>query len=142
MPFQKGNKHGKGGKRRHAGRPSKEKRYVRKLAAVLAAEFIEKHTKSVLETYLDNAKGHFENRYTEDGKKYKEWVVDPASTRHWIDKVTPSPKQRVEVTGKIETSEVNRDRLRELSKIPEAVELTRKLTQLLVQKAKHATSDS
>jgi len=76
---------------------SKERKKVEQSAVEIAREFIEKHTKEVLETYLKNAKGHFEKRYTESGIEYEVWVVDAASTRHFVDKLIPAMKQEVEV---------------------------------------------
>ena len=101
MAFAKGNKHGKGGKRKDAGRPTKEEAEIKKQAAELAREFIEQHVEEVLETYLDNAKGHYEKRWTEgkNPQEYEVWVVDASTTRHWIDKFLPAAKQEVEISG-------------------------------------------
>lgn len=131
--FFKGNKYAKGGARPGAGPPTKATRAVKKLAAQIAAEFIEKHTREVLETYLKNAKGHYEERFTEDGKKYREWVVDPASTRHWVDKILPAAKQTLEVSGTFLKADIERTELRELSQNPEAQRLSAEFLEVMLK---------
>jgi hypothetical protein len=94
----------KGGKRAGAGRKTNEKKEIELRAAEIAKKFIEDHCCEVLETYLKNAAGHWEKRYTESGQEYEVFVSDPASTRHWIDKFVPTAKQEVDlnVNGSVE----------------------------------------
>lgn len=101
--FQKGNKKAKGGKREGAGRPTKVQQEAKKLAGELVRDFLETNLGEVLQTYLDNAKGHWEARYTEgkNAKEYKVWVVDAPTTRHWIDKLLPAAKSEIGLTGNI-----------------------------------------
>lgn len=101
--FQKGNKLAKGGKREGAGRPTKVQAEAKKLADQIVREFIETNLGEVLQTYLDNAKGHWETRYTEgkSPKGYKVWIVDAPTTRHWIDKLLPAAKTTVEVNQNV-----------------------------------------
>jgi len=99
MPFAKGNKLAKGGKRRGAGRPAREKAEFKKLVGEMAVAFIARHTKEVLDTYLKNARGRYETRVTASGKKVREWVVDAPTTRHWVDRFVPAPQQQIELTG-------------------------------------------
>jgi hypothetical protein len=99
--FEKGNKLAPGGKRPGAGRPSKQVKANKIAAAEIARQYIEKNIKPVLKTYRKNAEGHYENRWTEGKapKKYEVWVVDAASTRHWIDKFVPAAKQELQISG-------------------------------------------
>lgn len=73
---------------------------------MIAREFIEKNIKPVLETYLKNAQGHWEKRWTEgkEPKEYEVWVVDAPTTRHWVDKFIP-PIEKVEHSGEIGVKE-------------------------------------
>lgn len=98
MPFQKGHKFSPGGKKGgKGGRPLKQKTEAKKLARDIAREFIEKHAKPVLDSYLKNAKGYFVKRFTETGQEYEEFIIDPPSTRHFVDRLVPPAKQEVDV---------------------------------------------
>lgn len=93
MPFQKGHKLSPGGKKGNkGGRPSKESKKIATTAAEIAREFIEKNVKPVLDSYLGLAKGRWVTRRTLTGAKYREWVVDAATTRHFVDKLVPAIK--------------------------------------------------
>lgn len=81
MPFQPGHKLAKGGARPGAGRPKKKDIEIRKAAAELAREFIEQHAEPVLNAYLGLATGEKVGR-----RKFK---IDPATTRHVVDKLLP-----------------------------------------------------
>lgn len=73
MPFQPGHKLAKGGKRPGAGRPRLEAAEIKKTAAELARAYLDKHGARVMETYIQLAtKG-----------------LDPATTRHAVDKLIP-----------------------------------------------------
>ena len=95
MPFQKKNKLGKGGLRNPpGGRPTKEKQRIKKLAAILAQEFIEKNVKPVLKAYLQFAAGrNVKHRHAQTGDiLWTEFEADPRVTQHYLDKLVPSPK--------------------------------------------------
>ena len=98
--FQKGNKKAKGGKRMGAGRKSNEAKRITKEATVIAREFLEKHMKEVLHVYLENAKGHYETRYNEKGDSHDVWVVDYATTRHYLDKFLSAAKSEIDVNSR------------------------------------------
>src|SRR5215813_12227060 len=99
MKFEKGNRAAKGGRRGNkGGRPSKEQQEIKKAAAEIAREYIEKNVQPILETYLGLAAGKVVKRIAEDGAKTFELSVDPPTTRHAIDKLLPdeqmeSPQQ-------------------------------------------------
>jgi hypothetical protein len=94
MPFENGNKHGKGGARAGSGRKSEEKKRVKQEAERIAAEYIRKHIDPVLKAYSQLAAGRFVNHYNQQTGQliYKEWEVDAPTLRHWIDKLVPSPR--------------------------------------------------
>lgn len=105
--FTKGNKAGKGGNRDGAGRPTKKQAAAKKTIAEKVQEYLEKNIDPVLKTYKNNAVGHWEKRFTDAGKEYEVWIVDTASTRHWIDKFAPAAKQSLEISGGIKIVKVN-----------------------------------
>jgi hypothetical protein len=90
--FEPGNKLAKGGKRKNAGRPPKNRAEVKKAAQVIAREFIEENVKPVLDNYLKLAKGYYETRYTQEGQAYEVFVPDGPTTRHFVDKLLPEIK--------------------------------------------------
>src|SRR5215470_10000327 len=103
MRFQKGNRFSKGGTRGNkGGRPSKEQREIKKAAAEIAREFIEKNVQPILETYLGLAAGKVVERIAEDGTKTFKLSVDPPTTRHAIDKLLPDKQmessQEIKIT--------------------------------------------
>lgn len=91
MPFQKGNRLGKGGRKKGAGRPSREQAKNKQTAAEIAREYIEQHVQPVLANYLKLANGWNETRYS-DGLPYEAFCYDGATTRHFVDKVLPEIK--------------------------------------------------
>ena len=99
MPFQKGNKYGKGGARLGAGEPSAEKKRIRKAAAEMAREYIEKHLKPVLEAYKELAGGRPVRHYNQQTGEllYTEKEVDAPTLRHWVDRLLPPAKQEISV---------------------------------------------
>lgn len=62
---------------------------VKKKAQEVARNFIEKNVQSILDTYLGLAAGQVVERETDDGEREFRLVVDPATTRHAIDKLIP-----------------------------------------------------
>lgn len=90
MPFQPGHKLAKGGKRKGAGRKSNTEKAIQKTVEERIRAYIEQKIDPVLSTYFKNAEGHYETRYTALGQAYEVWVVDAATTRHWIDKFVPA----------------------------------------------------
>ena len=87
--FVNGNKAGKGGKRRGAGRKSKEVVQIKKAAAEVAREYIEASVKPVISTYFQLAHGRLVNKWHEGQIVGQEFEADPATTRHFIDKLLP-----------------------------------------------------
>jgi hypothetical protein len=106
--FEKGHKLAKGGKRDGAGRKTNERKEAEKLVADIVREYTEKNLKPVLETYVGLAAGQVVEFKTKKGKKIKFRLdVDPATTRHYIDKFLPAAKQQLDVTGGITIVRVN-----------------------------------
>ncbi|MDP2604572.1 MAG: hypothetical protein Q8S00_18600 [Deltaproteobacteria bacterium] len=107
--FEKGNKRGKGGRRDPAGgRPTGEQTKVKKLVHELAGDYIEKNIQPVLETYHRLAVGKLLEFTTKKGKKVKfKLHVDPATTRHWIDKLVPNARQEINVSGGLKIVKVD-----------------------------------
>ena len=97
-PFPKGNKLAKGGKRPGAGRPTNEAVAVKKLAADMMREYIEKHAQELIEKYVEIAK------------------EDPATLRHVIERYLPPAKTEIEAAPRhnviIETFDPNVERRR------------------------------
>ena len=89
MRFEPGNKLAKGGKRKGAGRPPKYAPLIQQTASEIARAFIEQHVTPVLDTYLALAAGQVVERPTTNGKKKFALSVDPATTRHYVDKILP-----------------------------------------------------
>ncbi len=97
MGFAKGNKYGKGGKREGAGAKSK-KEIAKKLETdQIIRQKLEEHLEEVVRAYLDNAKGRFETRITEKGETYEQFIIDPPTARHFIDKFLPAARQEIDV---------------------------------------------
>lgn len=92
MKFEPGNKLAKGGKRDGAGRPPKQRTEVKRLAQDIAREYIAAHVEPILETYVGLAAGKVVERINENGKVELELKVDPATTRHAVDKLLPEIK--------------------------------------------------
>ncbi len=80
-----------GGAKPGAGRKKGDP--VKKAAAQIAREFIERSVIPIMETYLGLAAGQVVKRVSETGEESFELKVDPATTRHAIDKeqVTAQP---------------------------------------------------
>jgi hypothetical protein len=76
-----------GGKKPGAGRPKGDP--VKKAAAQIAREYIEQHIQPLMETYVGLAAGQIVKRISEAGEESFELKVDPATTRHAIDKLLP-----------------------------------------------------
>lgn len=92
MKFEPGNTLAKGGKREGAGRKKQTDVDIKRAAAVLAKDFIDKHARPVLDNYLKLAQGYYEPRYTALGQEYQVFVPDGPTTRHFIDKLIPDDK--------------------------------------------------
>ena len=88
----------KGGKRKGAGRPTKQQQEVKKLAAEMARAYIEEHIKPVLESYFKLTQGRIVSHYNRDGHlEYTEEIIDAATVRHWIDKFVPAARQEIDI---------------------------------------------
>jgi len=90
VKFEKGNTLAKGGKRPGAGRPKKGVAEVKKAAAEIAREYIEKHVRPIIETYVALAAGKVIERRTPEGKKEFVLDVNPRVTIDAIDKLLPA----------------------------------------------------
>ena len=102
MPFSKGHKlSAKGGKREGAGRPSKETKEIQQKAEEIARDYIEKHVKKLMDTYIGLAAGQVIRR----NKRRFNLTVDPATTRHAVDKLVPT-KTHVSVDGEVRIVEI------------------------------------
>jgi len=102
VKFQKGNNFSRGGKKGNkGGRPTNTEVEVRKLAEVIAREYIEAEVKSIMETWLGLAIGQVVERMTPEGKKEFELKVDPATVRHAVDKLVPAAPTKVDHGGAI-----------------------------------------
>jgi hypothetical protein len=100
MPFRKGNKYGKGGRNNPpGGRPTKTQQEIKKAAKEIAQEYIEKHIKPLMETYMGLAAGKVVERQTAEGKKKFELSVDPSTTRDAVGKLLPAAKQTIAIEG-------------------------------------------
>ncbi len=98
MPFKKGNKHGRHGKQPGAGRPTKQQQEVKKLAADMAREYIEKNVKPVLESYKRLTEVRMVDHYDKDGNLiYTDEIIDGATVRHWVDKLVPAARQEIDI---------------------------------------------
>lgn len=81
MPFQKGNKLAKGGKRPGAGPPTKEQK-ANKISFLEALERErEKRASKLVEKYYEMAES------------------DPATMRHLVDRVMPPAKQEIDIVS-------------------------------------------
>lgn len=104
--FQKGNKAAPGGARKGAGRKTNHQRAVRKEAAVLAKEYMERCLPGVLAAYKQLAAGRkVKHRDPATGKiLWTEVEADAPTTRHFIDKLVPSVRTETDLTlhGKVE----------------------------------------
>jgi len=114
--FKKGNKFGKGGARKGSGRKTNKEREQKLEADERIRRFIDKHLEDIMLAYLDNAKGHYEKRFNDKGIEYEMFVIDPATTRHAIDRFVPPAKQEFDVTNRhtvvFETINPNAERRR------------------------------
>ena len=94
MPFEKGNQFGKGGKRSPVGgRPSKVQQEIKRTAAEIARDYIEKHIDPLLETYIALAVGKVVQRLTPEGKKEFVLDVNPRVLIDAVGKFLPPAKQ-------------------------------------------------
>ena len=92
---------GRGGQRPGAGRRSKVTNEIFKVAEAIAREYIRKHIRPVLKSYKQLAAGRMVKHRNSEGKViYTEFEADPATTRHYVDKILPT-KQDVNLTGSI-----------------------------------------
>ena len=100
MGFQKGNKFGRHGKQNPpGGRPSLEQQQIKKAAKEIAQEYIEKHIKPIMDTYLGLAAGKVVERRTSKGKKQFVLEVDASTTRDAVGKLLPAAKQTIAIEG-------------------------------------------
>ncbi len=96
MRFQPGHKLARGGKRDGAGRPKKDHAEVEAAATQIAWNYINASVKPVLHTYFQFAHGRLINKYGSlggdggTGVVGQEFEADPATTRHFIDKIAPT----------------------------------------------------
>jgi len=90
-PFQKGHKFAKGGRREGAGRKSKTKEEIKKAAAEIAKEYIEKHVMTVLGSYKELIEGRIVRHYDKQTGALicEEKVIDSAAVRHAVDTLVP-----------------------------------------------------
>ena len=103
MKFQNGNKLSRGGKKgNRGGRPSKFEKAVQEAAEVHMRKFIEQYVQPVLDTYLKLARGHLVTitRFNKKGEKIitRKLEVDPATTRHYIERFIPAARQSMDLT--------------------------------------------
>lgn len=87
--FEPGNKLAKGGKRAGAGRPPKAQQEIKKAAAQIARDYIERSVKPVMHTYFQLAHGRMVNKWHEGQIVGQEFEADAPTTRHFIDKLLP-----------------------------------------------------
>lgn len=108
MPFQKGHKLAKGGRRNPSGgRPTKEQAAVKKLAKEIAWEWVEKNARQLMETYGAFAIGTVVERKTSKGKKEFHLLVDSGITKDAVGKLIPAAKQQIELSGGIKIVELD-----------------------------------
>jgi len=91
-PFKPGYdpRRGKGGKRPGAGDKTKEHKAIKKAAAEIAKEYIEKHVLTVLGSYEKLIKGRIVKHYDKEGNLIcEEEVIDSAAVRHAVDTLVP-----------------------------------------------------
>lgn len=131
MPFEPGNKLGKGGARVRAGRKNNQHKAIQKAARQIAREYIEASVKPVMMTYFQLAHGRLVNKYHEGKIIGQEFEADAATTRHFIDKILPTV-QRVE--HKVEES-YDREAIAHLSSTPEGRALAMQIAQMIADKA-------
>ena len=89
MPFTKGHKLSKGGRRNPpGGRPSRIQKEIREAVQEIVRKYIEDHIKPILRAYGRLASGK---------------NADPATVRHFIDRLIPPAKTMtsVELTGSL-----------------------------------------
>lgn len=86
--FGKGNKIAPGGKRKGAGRKRKDHHEVIARAELIAKDYIETKLKPILDQYITLARGRWVQHYNQQtgAKTYREFEVDPATLRHFVDK--------------------------------------------------------
>ena len=98
MPFQKGNKigRGNGGAKPGAGRKTKAWHHGNAIAKDIAKAYIEASIKPVLHQYYQLAAGRMVNKYHEGKVVGQEFEADAPTTRHFIDKVLPEEKDKGE----------------------------------------------
>ena len=100
MPFQKGIKlPGQGGYRKNAGRKSEVHREITKKAAEIARDYIERSVKPVMATYFQLAHGRYVNKWHEGVRVGVEFEADPATTRHFVDKILPDEQETQQHSG-------------------------------------------
>ena len=92
MPFKLGNQHGKRPKP-GAGRPTKEKQKIKRLAAEMTRKYIEDRLKPIMDVYLGLAGG----TVVKVGKRKFKLEVDPATTRDVIAKFVPDAVRSVHI---------------------------------------------
>ncbi len=108
MKFQQGNKLARGGLRNPpGGRPSKEKTEIKKEAAVIAREYIEKHVKPILEVYTALAGGQVVERMTSEGKKEFILEVNPKTNMDAVGKLLPPAMRQYDVSVGVRVSKVD-----------------------------------
>jgi len=107
VKFTKGNKAGKGGKRKGAGRPSQENKQIKKLATEIVQAWFEKNAKDLMDTYGAQAIGKVVTRHTPKGNKEFYLEVDSKTTRDAVGKLKAAAKQEIELSGAIKIVELD-----------------------------------
>jgi hypothetical protein len=100
MKFEKGNKAAKGGKRNPAGgRPTRIEKEILEAAAEIAKQYIRDYLRPVLKTYGQLAAGRLvKHRHPTTGKVlWSEIEADPATTRHFIERLVPPARLALDV---------------------------------------------
>src|SRR4029453_6860639 len=111
MRFQKGNKAGQGGLRNPpGGRPTKEQQEIKKAAAEIARDYIERSVKPVMHTYFQLAHGRLVNKWHEGQIAGQEFEAAPATTRHCVNKILPAEQMESAQPIQINFIQFGRDR--------------------------------
>jgi hypothetical protein len=144
MKFEKGNKLAKGGRRNPpGGRPTKQAQEIKKLAAEISRDYIEKHIGPIMETYVALAAGKVVERKTEDGQKIFELKVDPQTTRDAVNKFLPPAKQEIGIDAKMNDSRAQeiREYVHVIMRSKEGRELAERSVRLMLDAMKASASN-
>ena len=91
MPFQKGHKLAKGGKREGAGRKTNKAKEIQQQASAIAREYIESRVKPLMDSYFKLINGRIVRHYDKATGALicEEEVIDSAAVRHAVDTIVP-----------------------------------------------------